>query len=68
MIKRILLTATAIFAAVGFVGSTLAIAAPMADEAAPASSPAKKSTKKKSTAKKSSTKKKKAPPATTPAS
>lgn len=54
MIKRLLITATALFALVGFVGST--IAAPMADEAAPATTaPAKKkSTKKKST----STKKK----------
>ena len=42
MIKRILLTATALFAAVGMVGSTIATAAPMADEATPAATPTKK--------------------------
>jgi hypothetical protein len=61
MIKRILLTATALFAAVGFVGSTLVIAAPMADEATPASSPAKKTPKKKSTKKSSKQVKKEKP-------
>ena len=58
MIKRLLITATALVAAVGFVGST--VAAPMADAAAPATTaPAKKkTTKKKSAPKKKSTAKK----------
>lgn len=47
MTKRILLTATALMAAVGFVGSTIAPAAPMADEAPASSTPAKKTKKKK---------------------
>jgi hypothetical protein len=51
MIKRILLTATTLFVAVGFVGSTIATAAPMADEATPTATPAKKSTKKKTKSK-----------------
>lgn len=63
MIKRILITATALVAAVGFVGST--VAAPMADAAAPATTaPAKKkTTKKKMTKKKSTAKKAAATPA-----
>jgi hypothetical protein len=60
MIKRLLITATALFALVGFVGST--IAAPMADAAATTTAPAKKkTTNKKST----STKKKPAKKTTT---
>lgn len=55
MIKRLLITATALFALVGFVGST--IAAPMADAAATTTAPAKK----KSTKKKKSTSTKKKP-------
>ena len=47
MMKRILITATALVAAVSFVGSTVAFAAPMADEATPAATPAKKKPKKK---------------------
>ncbi len=57
MIKRLLITATALVAAVGFVGST--VAAPMAD--APAASTTTAPAKKKTTKKKSTSTKKKAP-------
>ena len=57
MIKRFLITAIALFTAVGFVGST--IAAPVADPADTTTAPAKKkTTKKKTPAKKKTTKKK----------
>lgn len=57
MIKRLLITATALITAVGFVGST--VAAPMAD--APAATPSSSPAKKKTTKKKTTSTKKKAP-------